>query len=184
MNYVLRWLLALELCDLAMHLIDLVAAVAALIPSLQSVASGKLSNIPAPAIFAALWDAASLSRFAKPIVYQGCIGKFQKLAGLHRLLLTCRLFFRSQSMGVGQIPVGEITARLREPSADPHQLDKLTISTIQASRWMLAGGLQASRQAQLFPGRRVIWQLATMLEKVLHDDWSIIATGKFKQARC
>ncbi|KAK9842848.1 hypothetical protein WJX74_003337 [Apatococcus lobatus] len=114
----------------------------------------------------------------------GSLSRSQKAAlGLQQgLLLEYRLVFRSQTMGAGEIPLGEVTCRLREPSADPDQLDKLTISTVQASRWMLAGGLQASRQAQLFPGRRVIWQLATMLDKALHDDWPIIATGKFKQA--
>ncbi|KAK9867276.1 hypothetical protein WJX84_004309 [Apatococcus fuscideae] len=41
---------------------------------------------------------------------------------------------------------------------------------------------KASRQAQLFPGRRVIWQLATMLQRVLQEEWGCIANGKFQQA--
>ena len=85
-------------------------------------------------------------------------------------------------MGVGKVPLGEVTVRMTSPPADPEQLDKLTVSTDQASRWMLAGGLQASRQAQLFPGRRVIWQLAMMLQQVLQDEWSCVANGKFQQA--
>lgn len=85
-------------------------------------------------------------------------------------------------MGVGKVPLGEVTVRMTHPPADPEQLDKLTVSTDQASRWMLAGGLQASRQAQLFPGRRVIWQLAMMLQQVLQDEWSCVANGKFQQA--
>lgn len=84
-------------------------------------------------------------------------------------------------MGVGKVPLGEVTVHMLQPPADPQQLDKLTISTDQASRWMLPGGAQASRQAQLFPGRRVIWQLATMLQQVLQSEWSCIANGKFQQ---
>lgn len=85
-------------------------------------------------------------------------------------------------MGVGKVPLGEVTVRMTHPPADPEQLDKLTVSTDQASRWMLAGGLQASRQAQLFPGRRVIWQLAMMLQQVLQEEWTCVANGKFQQA--
>ena len=85
-------------------------------------------------------------------------------------------------MGAGRVPLGEVTARLLGP-LDPDQAEELTINTSQAARWMLPGGLQASRQAQLFPGRRVIWQLATMLDQVLQKEWPFIATGKFRQVR-
>ena len=94
----------------------------------------------------------------------------------------CRLVFRSVTMGIVKAPMGEVTAHMQTPE-DPSQPDKLTITTIQAGRWMLPGGLQASRQAQLFPGRRVIWQLATMMEQMIQAEWGLVATGNFRQVR-
>ena len=55
-------------------------------------------------------------------------------------------------MGVGKVPLGEVTVHMLQPPADPQQLDKLTISTDQASRWMLPGGAAGLSPSPALPG--------------------------------